>query len=50
MLSVAYDKKQKLKLTELPTPEIKEDEALIKVDVCGVCGSDLVKIKNNLIP
>lgn len=50
MLSVAYDKKQKLKLTELPTPEIKEDEALIKVDVCGVCGSDLVKIKNDLVP
>ena len=50
MLSVVYDKKQKLKLTELPTPQIKEDEALIKVDVCGICGSDLVKIKNNLVP
>lgn len=50
MLSVAYDKKQKLKLTELPTPKIKEDEALIKVDICGVCGSDLVKIKNDLVP
>ncbi|OGI08262.1 MAG: hypothetical protein A3I68_04335 [Candidatus Melainabacteria bacterium RIFCSPLOWO2_02_FULL_35_15] len=50
MLSVAYNKKQKLKLTELSIPEIKEDEALIKVDVCGVCGSDLVKIKNDLVP
>lgn len=50
MLSAVYNKKEKLKLSELPTPEIKEDEALIKVDVCGVCGSDLVKIKNNLVP
>lgn len=50
MLCVAYDKKQKLKLTELPTPKINDDEALIKVDVCGVCGSDLVKIQKNLVP
>ena len=50
MLIVVYDKEQKLKLSELPTPEIKEDEALVKVDVCGICGSDLVKIKNNLVP
>ena len=28
MLCVAYDKKQKLKLSELPKPEIKEDEVL----------------------
>ena len=49
MLCVAYDKKQKLKLAELPKPEIKGDEVLLKVDVCGVCGSDLVKIKNNLV-
>ena len=50
MLSVIYDKEEKLKLSEQPPPEIKEDEALVKVDVCGVCGSDLVKIKNNLVP
>ena len=50
MLSVIYNKEEKLKLSELPALEIKEDEALLKVDVCGVCGSDLVKIKNNLVP
>ena len=49
MLCIAYDKKQKLKITELPKPELKADEVLLKVDVCGVCGSDLVKIKNNLV-
>lgn len=50
MLCAAFDKKQKLKLVEYPVPEIKENEALVKVEACGVCGSDLVKIKNNLIP
>ncbi|MBI3589898.1 MAG: alcohol dehydrogenase catalytic domain-containing protein [Candidatus Melainabacteria bacterium] len=49
MLCIAYDKEQKLKITELPKPELKEDEVLLKVDVCGVCGSDLVKIKNDLV-
>ncbi len=50
MLCVTYDKKNKLKLTELPSPTIDSDEALLKVDVCGVCGSDLVKIKQGLVP
>ena len=45
MFCITYDKNQKLKLTELPTPTINNDEALLKLDVCGVCGSDLVKIK-----
>ncbi len=49
MLCIAYDKKEKLKATDIPRPEIKEDEVLLKVDVCGVCGSDLVKIKKGLI-
>ncbi len=49
MLGVAYDKKYKLKLIELPIPEIASDEALLKVNVCGVCGSDLVKINQGLV-
>lgn len=49
MLCVTYNKKEKLKAIDLPKPEIKEDEVLLKVDVCGVCGSDLVKIKNDLV-
>ena len=31
----------KLKFTELPTPEINDKEVLIKVDCCGICGSDV---------
>lgn len=49
MLCVAYNKNQKLITKELEKPQIKDDEVLLKVDVCGVCGSDLVKIKNDLV-
>lgn len=49
MFCATYEKKGKLKLSETPIPKINADEALIKVDVCGVCGSDLVKIKNDLV-
>lgn len=49
MLCVAYDKNQKLVTTEILKPTINKDEALLKLDVCGVCGSDLVKIKNDLV-
>ena len=27
-------------IVELPVPEIKEDEALVKVHYCGICGTD----------
>lgn len=27
-------------IKDLPTPDIKDDEVLIKVETCGVCGSD----------
>lgn len=50
MLCIEYNKKSKLKVSEKPIPKINSDEALIKLDACGVCGSDLVKIKNGLVP
>jgi len=50
MHCVVYDKKEQLKLANLPMPQIEDDEALLKVDFCGVCGSDLVKIKKGLVP
>jgi threonine dehydrogenase-like Zn-dependent dehydrogenase len=33
-------KNPKLKLSEKPIPAVEEDEVLIKVKACGVCGSD----------
>jgi len=31
----------KLSVVELPTPEIGDDDALVRVRACGVCGSDV---------
>lgn len=50
MLCAQYDKKEKLIIKDIEPPKITSDEALVKVDACGVCGSDLVKIKKGLIP
>lgn len=30
-----------LRLEEMPIPELKEDEVLLKVEACGICGSDV---------
>jgi len=49
MLCIEYNKKEKLKVVEKPIPKIERDEALLKVEACGICGSDLIKIKNNLV-
>src|SRR5215475_347935 len=29
-----------LEVTDLPTPEVGADEVLVKVEACGICGSD----------
>lgn len=49
MLCAQYNKEKNLVLGEIDTPKINPNEALLKVNVCGVCGSDLVKIKQGLI-
>ena len=33
-------KEPKLEISEIPIPAIEEDEVLIKVKACGICGSD----------
>lgn len=33
-----------LRYEDVPTPSIKEDEALIKIKAAGVCGSDVPRI------
>lgn len=39
--AVFYGKGQPLKFEEVPMPEIKDDEILVKVSGCGICQSDL---------
>jgi len=40
---------RKLELRELPLPDIDDDSALLRVEACGICGSD-VEQYNGLLP
>ncbi|PHV72118.1 theronine dehydrogenase [Sporanaerobium hydrogeniformans] len=45
--------KEKIEVKTYPIPEINEDEVLVKVEGCGVCGTDVHEYKNDpfgLIP
>lgn len=41
MLAGAYNGTPEIELLEMPVPEIKSDEALLKVRAVGICGTDL---------
>jgi len=40
---------QKLEFKEKPKPEIHEDEVLMKVEYCGICGSDVHGYLNGIM-
>lgn len=41
MKAAVYEGPQKVAMHHLPIPEVKEGWALIKVNYCGICGTDL---------
>lgn len=41
MKAAVYDGTPKIKLTELPVPQVGPKEALLKVHACGICGTDM---------
>jgi threonine dehydrogenase-like Zn-dependent dehydrogenase len=41
MISAVYYGKNDIRIEETPMPEVKENEVLIKVMACGVCGTDI---------
>ncbi|MFH1414224.1 MAG: alcohol dehydrogenase catalytic domain-containing protein [Candidatus Omnitrophota bacterium] len=44
MMQVAmYYRNQDVRLEDLPKPEISDDEILMKVKACGICGSDVME-------
>ena len=38
-----YYGRQDIRLEEVPTPEIGPGEMLVRVEACGLCGSDLME-------
>jgi len=41
MKAMIFYEKKKMQLEEVPIPEPGDDELLVKVEACGVCGSDI---------
>jgi len=39
--------KEKLEFRDFPIPQIREDEILLKVEACGICGTDIHCYKND---
>jgi L-iditol 2-dehydrogenase len=42
MKAAMYYSQQDIRIEETPTPEIGEDEVLVEMRACGICGSDLM--------
>lgn len=41
MKAIVFEDKGKYEFKEVPVPEVGEEDVLIKVDTCGVCGTDV---------
>ncbi|MCK7484547.1 MAG: alcohol dehydrogenase catalytic domain-containing protein [Bacillus subtilis] len=49
MKSAIYKDKNKIEIANIDKPELTENGAIIKVHGCGLCGSDIVKLKEGLV-
>ena len=50
MKAAVYREKGSLRVEEVPAPTIEGGEILVRVDVCGMCGTDIKKIQKGLLP
>lgn len=41
MKAVVYDSAKNFTIKDIPTPEPKSGEVLVKIELAGVCGTDL---------
>lgn len=48
MKAVVYRGTKQLEVVQIPEPELPEGGAVIKVTACGLCGSDIVKIRQGI--
>ena len=47
MKTVLINQPGEIKVTEIPMPEVKEGEALLKIRYCGICGADVASYTGN---
>ncbi len=47
MKAIVIDKPNKIEIREVPMPEVKEGEALLKIKYVGICGADLASYTGN---
>ncbi len=50
MKAAVYRGENDLRVEEVPVPEVGPGEMLVRVDACGVCGTDIKKIQKGLLP
>lgn len=48
MKALKYEGQNKVVLTEVPVPVVSDGEVLVAVEVCGLCGSDILKIDSDI--
>ncbi|GBF60482.1 d-arabinitol dehydrogenase, partial [Trichophyton mentagrophytes] len=41
MKALRYSKPEEFSIVNIPLPELRENDVMIKVKACGVCGTDL---------
>ena len=46
MKAAFVKRKNRVRIKEVPKPEPKEKEIRIKIDACGVCGSDFIEAQS----
>ena len=49
MKAIVIDTDSQPSLIDMPVPELQPDEALVRTKVCGLCGTDLLKINLKML-
>ena len=50
MRAAVYEGASRVVVREVPVPQIRAGEALVRIHTCGVCHTDLKKVAHNLLP
>jgi D-arabinitol dehydrogenase (NADP+) len=46
MTALWYNKPRDFEIKQVPIPDIGEEEVLLKVNMCGVCGTDVSSLSS----